>query len=156
MKFFILAAGEQTRWGEQGFKQLVLIDNAPLLQRTISQFSSHGELFVVTHHNELSEFCRQLNVKVIDPLDHRFTASSALSTYKHWKGRTVILLGDVLYSDEAVAKIVACKERFKVLGSTVYGEIFAMTFTDKSGVSSSMRRTVRDAVQGGRGKLWEV
>ena len=154
MTFFILAAGQQTRWGEGKLKQLIRVPTMNLISRTYKQFSKHGEVKVVTIHDAI----KQLFPKeaIINPRDHRYTTTSMLSTEDHWKQRSTILLGDVYYSDEAVKTIVQNKDPFKVCGSFIQVEIFAISFTDNDGVKSALVKAIENADSGGRGKLWEV
>lgn len=154
MKFFILAAGQQTRWGNRGLKQLVTINKKPLIRRTYEQFSKHGTVHIVTIHKDI----RRLFPKetIITPEDYRYTITSALSTQDHWDQRSTILLGDVYYTDEAVKTIVQNNDPFKVFGSARHVEIYAISFTDKDGVIEAAEQGVKNADEGGRGKLWEI
>lgn len=154
MNIFILAAGDQHRWVGSEFKQLVLVPDIPLIVRTFNQFSLFGSVYVVTKHLAIASLFPPH--QVIMPADNRFTAATLRSTSLKWRRRTVVLLGDVYYSAQAVETIMTCKQRFAALGSPTFGEIFAFSFTKSSDVRVACRRAIKDAESGGRGKLWEV
>lgn len=154
MRFFILAAGQQTRWvsEEHKLKQLLPCPVEPLIKRTDRLFSDHGEVFVVTVHEDIAKLFKN----VIIPKDNRYTVSTIYSTAKHWRRRCVILLGDVYYSEDYVAAIVGSNKGLEFFGSNVYGEIFAVSFVKYYKFKSYLIKAIKHADGGGRGKIWEA
>ncbi|MEV4672169.1 hypothetical protein AB0K34_11005 [Actinomadura sp. NPDC049382] len=137
MRVIIACAGPQTKWKNHlGVpSHLVPVDGEPLLHRTIRQARA---------------VCRDVHVTAPD--DDRYTVlgvsrhvrgpehdNEYVSTRGLWNdtGRTVLLLGDVYFTDVAIARIVYRPEReYRVFGrrggssvtGTPWGEIFAASW----------------------------
>lgn len=137
MRVIIACAGPQTKWGGHlGVpSHLVSVDGEPLLHRTIRQ------ALTVTR-----------DVHVTTPDDDRYAvlgvsrhvrgpdyANEYVSTRDLWNetGRTVLLLGDVYFTDAAISRISHRMEReYRVFGrrgasritGTPWGEIFAASW----------------------------
>ena len=145
----ILCAGEQTRWGDPNNpKQLVDVGGEPLLARIVRQCRRAGhEPVIVTHDERLL-----LSEKVYTPGKRRWTIETLLSTRFMWDDRTVVLLGDVIYTRDALDKILASRELFQVFGRKElryrlvgrYYEIFALSFdqTQAGRVEDTLKRAV--------------
>lgn len=136
-RVIIAAAGSQHKWGGHlGVpKHLAPVDGEPLLARTIRQARTLTE-----------------DVHLTCPDDPRYTLPGAtthvrrphapneyISTRTLWNpsGRTILLLGDVYFTDHAIATIATVTEPgFRVFGrphqshitGTPYGEIFAASW----------------------------
>ncbi len=133
MIVLILAAGEQTRWGDNGRpKQLVDIGGEPLLVRLVRQCRERGhEPVVVTHDDRL-----KLSQRTFAPAARRWVVETLLFTRELWEPRTVVLLGDVVFTEEAIDKVLACRSPMQVFGRKElrwrlvgrYYEIFALSF----------------------------
>lgn len=136
MRVIIACAGPQTKWNNHlGVpSHLVPVGGEPLLYRTVRQALTLTE-----------------DVYVTAPPDERYDAAGVV---RHWpgpaaneyaasrrcwddEGRTVLMLGDVYFTDQAIAKIRAHDEReYRVFGrrgasritGTPYGEIFAASW----------------------------
>ena len=145
----VLAAGAHERWSGQRAKQLVAIANELLLERT--QRQAGDNCIVVTHLPAIQRHSRAYFI----PENHRWTVETLLSTKCKRGDRTVVLLGDVVYSDEAMARILAFDGPVAVFGCQ--WEIFAVSFSAKAqfAVEAALTVALVDAHQGGRGKLWE-
>lgn len=151
MKILILAAGEQTRWGDpDNPKQLVDIAGEPLLARIVRQCRAAGcEPVIVSHDERL-----WLSDEHFVPAMRRCTCETLLHTRSLWKGRTIVLLGDVIYSPGAFEKIVASRELLQVFGRQElryrivgrYYEIFALSFD--ATVHERMAQMLLDCVLG--------
>ena len=145
----ILCAGEQTRWGDNGNpKQLVDVGGEPLLARIVRQVRRAGhEPVIVTHDERLT-----LSDRTYAPDKRRWTVETLLSTRFLWDDRTVVLLGDVIYTRDALDKILASRELFQVFGRKElryrlvgrYYEIFALSFDQSQAdrVEDTLRRAV--------------
>lgn len=148
----IPAAGESERWHGECPKQLVDIAGEPLLKRTLRQLEALGQsATVVTHKSEIEAAARDCH----RPQERRWLAETVLSTHRLWGDRTVILLGDVVWADEALRHIVTADCSPRVYGN--YNEIYAIAFDrgDWERVVQALKRAKEDAEAGGRGKLWQ-
>ena len=117
----ILCAGEARRFGGE-VKQLLTIGSDTILGRTLKQ-TAHMDPVVVTHLEEI----KQASPRWFEPEHRQYTVDTLRSTRKLWGHVTVVLLGDVLYSDETMRDILGCEE------TTVFGdkwEVYAVVFTD--------------------------
>jgi hypothetical protein len=144
----VLAAGLQTRWQENGHKQLAVIQGKPLIKHTLDKTTN---ALVITHHEKLQIYPHAV------PSKHYFILETLLSTQALWKQQTVILLGDVFFGKQDLQKVLEFKGEFAVFGSKSQVEIFALSFSSRSHaqIKKHLHIALSDAYQGGRGKLWE-
>ena len=156
----IMAAGENKRWGDD-CKQLVDIAGEPLIMRTIRQL--RAMLFnpiVVTHNNEIKAVLDEEKVDMIEPLFRYWLVESILSTVHYWKGRMIILLGDVVWSDEALEKVLFDNRPVAVYGT--HAELYALCWDATTiAMIPTFRKVRKHAIQsrsraGSCGKLWNV
>ena len=139
MKVFIMAQGKGSRWDHDvptisNYKQLLEIrPGERIIQRTIRQFSKYNPIVIAN-----GDFAD--HVLMMRSL-HEPTGSineGILSLYEDWNnvGYTTILLGDVVFSNDAVRKIINCEHDFTIFcrdgANKVTGkdarEIFALKF----------------------------
>jgi hypothetical protein len=118
----ILCAGDAIRMnGVQ--KQLLPIGQTTILGRILNQMYQYDQrVIVVTHDPEIA----LLHDLAYNPENRNTTCETLLSTSKLWDDRTIVLLGDVIYSREVLNEIVNCHESIKVFGNSA--EIFALVF----------------------------
>lgn len=126
----IACGGDQKRWTSSGSKHLVDIGGEPLLHRTVRQARAIGTVHVAGPY-DLPERID------LDP----YPALGELNKYydsRHvWGDRTVILLGDVCYTDDAIDLIRSNADEwvwFSRMGASRltggrWGEGFAQAFT---------------------------
>ena len=135
----VLAAGEGKRWGNYTGvpKHLLEIEGESLIQRTTKQISAYADrTFVVgtdsSYKTDFSElFVPEQKQPALEM--HKFSSSEEL-----WSERTVLLFGDVYYTDEAISTIVQDTEDFTFFlrsGASSFtqkphGEIYAFSFWD--------------------------
>lgn len=154
-RVLILASGQHHRWQGQRAKQLVPIAGEILLERTQRQVG--GPCVTVTHLPAIQRFAQE---HFVTPM-RRWTVETLATTCTLWQERTIVLLGDVCYSDEAMEAILAYDGRLAVFGCE--WEIFGLSFhTDICtsinawpSVNMALKIALADAYRGGRGKLWE-
>jgi len=163
-KIIILCAGEGTRWGNHMDlpKQLIAINGESLLHRMIRLFGSHGYHDVSIVSND--ERMNLPECGFFRPPQCRWIAETFLSTRPLWADKTIVLLGDVFFTENAVEKIASFKEGVHVYGrpgrslytGCCYGEIFAVVFdqSQRDNVIKHAEIACQDAQTGGRGKLW--
>jgi hypothetical protein len=138
-RVLVLAAGEGSRWSNyRGTpKHLAVIDGEPVIHRTVRQFSSYASDIVVVGvyqmqgsklYSPAADVSREMN---------KFDSSMDM-----WlpNGRTVIVFGDVYFTDEAVRTIMTNQDDWRFYlrpgPSSITGkdckEIFAVTFDDSA------------------------
>lgn len=167
----IPCAGSATRWGNylDRPKHLISIEGEVLVQRTIRQFMDVGDIFVVSQDDryDLPDsvlYGPHLNEANLD-------VDKVLSSIDLWSesNRTIVLFGDVWFSDTAARVISSWKRReiryfgregpSSVTGSA-WGELFGFSFwpEDHRAVRASIKLAL-NAHRAGiseRSSLWEV
>lgn len=164
-KVLILCAGDGTRWNNYlGVpKQLISINEEPLLKRTVRLLCENGcsNITIISHDD-------RLNIEGCDffkPPRYRWTVETLLSTCPLWAKKTLVLLGDVFFTKQAMTTITMPSQGIHVYGRfglniftfTGHGELFAISF-DKSNhykIKEHLNIARSHALSGGRGKLWE-
>ncbi len=139
MNPLILAAGTQQRWGEKPIKQLLTINDTTILERIVK----YTKGIVVTRNQELIS---RFYPAIIQPDKYQYTSETLLSTLVWWEGRTVILLGDVIYSHNILDKIMQCQDKFRVFGNE--WEIFALSFCSHIRIKDMLELTIKQAERG--------
>ena len=165
----ILASGHQQRWIVSSketipHKQLVLVEGEVLLQRTLRQLSKRWEArpLVVTHHPEIAKaIAKHADVLELPPKKRRWISETALSSQSHWGDPTLILPGDVYWTDDALD--VACN--FNIGGPIRYllteaaqgDDILGLWFRrrHRSRVATALNHAMLHAKLGKSGKLWQ-
>lgn len=118
MRWLILCAGKATRWQEhKGMpKQLVKLRGEPILHRTVRLAHEHDpaadvKIVVENHLDPTWQVPGSRRVKArLDP--DRRQADKLLSSMHHWDpdGRTIVLYGDVYFTDDAITAIAAATD----------------------------------------------
>lgn len=149
----IPCGGDQSRWNGPGRKQLIEIDGAPLLERTLRQVRqrySESDIRVLADVDEIV----RLWPSAFMPEQHR-TLCESLNSMPVDRDRVTILLGDVLFTDAALDRI-ATDERNPQ--TTFYGadfEIYAINLS-----AEELRRLSSEVVASSDpevlGKLWNL
>jgi len=164
-KILILCAGDGTRWDNYlGVpKQLIPINGEPLLNRTLRLLCDHGynDIAIIAHDNRLN----LKGVEFFKPPQFRWTIETLLSTQPLWAEKTIVLLGDVFYTNQALATILSSNQGVHVYGRhgqnlftyTPHGELFAISFEENDHYKMKKHLNIArsDAFSGGRGKIWE-
>lgn len=128
----ILAAGEQDRWKMDGppyHKQLLDAGGETIIARIVRQCQERGIMapVVVTHHERIMKALP--GTWVFKPNRRRWTVETLYSTRQMWRGRVIVLLGDVFYSSATMNKIFAVRTApMRVFGNEY--EIFALSFNE--------------------------
>jgi hypothetical protein len=162
----ILCAGDGARWKNYlGVpKQLAPLGGVPVLKRSIELVRELTGCVpvVVTADERLS----QSAPRVFYPARRRWIVETLAGTANLWGQRTVVLLGDVFYSREAMRAIFGFQRDLVFFGRAGasfisgkrYGEIFAITFTAPVAwlVLRGLENVIHQAEHGARGKLREL
>lgn len=139
-RIIIVAAGNSKRWNDYGGipKHLVPIENVPLIHRTINQLMQAGmtDLVLVAYDDRYGT-CRLVVTK---PTESILPDTGIGHSYAHWcyTGRTIVIFGDVVFSNEAISILLKEHPSNDVMwygrlgASTTTGhawkEMFAMSF----------------------------
>ncbi len=114
MNIFIACAGLGTRWNNYNNteKQLVNIDNKPLLIRTINQikqYLNYNKIYILVNENNKDKFLLNEiinNSEIITLKNNDIHNVPALYTIKDMLvNNTLLLLGDVYFTDNALLQI---------------------------------------------------
>ena len=130
MTVLSLCAGNATRFNGE-LKQLLPIGGGEtILGRQLRQVKNFGvpeeDIFVVTRSAEIVEYTAKLGIQTEYPSSCSKTCDTALSTHKLWGEKTVILLGDVIYSNDVIKIILSVDTPIKFFGDL--WEIYAVAF----------------------------
>ncbi len=161
-KVVILAAGDGERWGDYlGVpKQLISINGESLLERMVRLVRRNGihDIDVVA----IDERLRIPGCGFYRPERRRWTVESMLSSRGLWKEDTIVLLGDVYFTDRAIRRVARYDGPLRVFGryegsiltGHPYGEVFALRFRDGQGVRIAQH--LQSVVDSGGGGLWRL
>lgn len=154
----IFCGGPLIMWkdadGIERSKQMMLFDGEPLLHRTVKQMTARGfseqDIVIVTAHPKIHRV-PGASVAVLDwgERPERKDIIFGLEwTRPYWgHDRTIMLLGDVFFTDEAIDEIVGYDglyTNFLLDASNrntggPYAEIYAISFDGREGLSVFMR-----------------
>lgn len=137
LSVFILCAGDGARWNNylEVPKQLITFGGETLIQRTvrlIEKRKAAGIVYCVARDSRVS----LLNHETLVFGSTDSIAETVLTTRPYWSDRNVFLLGDVFYSDLAVARLLESRRALTFGGrpwpsSLVkcgHGEMFSLKF----------------------------
>ena len=145
----ILASGTQERWNKNNnskhkIKQLLPVKGEILIERIQRQFEST----VITHNEKIIRHSGD----VFKPEKYSVTIETLLSTSEVWQYQTIILLGDVFYSDSCVEIIKEFKGEIMFFGTK--DEIFAISFNNHNRVKNCLNAVLKRNRFDGR--LWQL
>ena len=161
----ILASGVAQRWEGIEHKQLVPVAGEPLLLRTLDQLAQRCDArpVVVTHQQKIASVVADIaDVVVLQPNERRWTVETALSSRGEWGDPTLLLAGDVYWTDAAID--LACNFnsggpiRYLVTKSGVGDDILGVWFRrrHRHRVARALNHAIEHAkLRGGAGKLWQ-
>jgi hypothetical protein len=125
----ILCAGKATRL-QGAMKQLLPVPGPRrecFLTRIIRQTRQRGGLpQIVTNRGILHRLAHSADVSVINPGETDYTCETLSLTVHQWKERTIILLGDTIYSASVMDSIFTIDDPCSVWGNE--WEIYAISF----------------------------
>ncbi len=115
-RVFILCAGVDNDAGDIR-KDLLKIAGEEILRRTIRLFKTYepdSEICIVTQHEEIKNNVKELKddkIFFINPAKRRYPLETMLSTQEKWVEKNIIVHGDVVFSSDAVKKIVSVENK---------------------------------------------
>ena len=163
MKVLIVAAGEGVRWENYRNvpKHIVEVEGQVLLHRTYAQFKRYTDNIVIVSTDPRYAIGQTYAPLVGDFFDF----GKIYSSYPIWdEERTIIVFGDVYFTDEAVETIMSNEDDFKFFlrkdKSSYTGknhkEIFGLAFC--SGMNQRIKSAIETLIerrQGGAG-AWRL
>lgn len=162
MHALLLCAGSQRRFkGRPEAKQLVTILGEPVLDRTIRQLRdlSVTGITVISANPDL----QRTGAAFFTPDRHRWLAETMLSSRPLWSGRTLFLLGDVVFSDKAIQAMVTAQGNPRFMGRAAanpytmcpWSELFGLVVDepDFERVEDLLNKAIAHGLNGGPGKL---
>ncbi|MCA9231297.1 MAG: NTP transferase domain-containing protein [Planctomycetales bacterium] len=160
----ILASGSAQRWEGLEHKQLALVDGEPLLCRTLRQLADRLDVrpVVITHHPQIAlSVADQAEVLELPPGSRRWIADSALASRGLWGDPTLLLAGDVFWTEEAMD--IACGMnsggplRYLITRASLGDDILGVWFRrrHRNQFATALQHAVRHAEQGANAKLWQ-
>jgi hypothetical protein len=138
VRILILCAGEGSRWGNYTGvpKHRVVVEDEVLIERTVRQFLKYTDDIVVVANDGSDNIPGTTNY-IAKKNESPTIMDKFLSSQEQWSDtKTIIVYGDVYFTDEAVEMIVTndgpiCfylrKTRSKITGKG-WGEIFGISF----------------------------
>ena len=121
----ILAAGEARRFDGIS-KQLLNVKDEMIIERIVRQVTHRGcSPYVITDNKEIINALSIWRF-VFRPVSHKVTCDTFLNTQELWNDRTIILLGDVIYSKKLMDSIFIYDKSIRVFGNQ--WEVFAISF----------------------------
>lgn len=109
-RIFILCAGKNTKY--YGItRQLLKINGEEILRRTIRLIKEecNDEIFIITNNYIIENNIKNLydgGVVIFHPAGERYHMESLYSTKKEWVERNIFLFGDIVFSKQAIKKIL--------------------------------------------------
>ena len=109
-RIFILCAGKNTKY--YGItRQLLKINGEEILRRTIRLIKEecNDEIFIITNNYIIENNIKNLydgGIVIFHPAGERYHMESLYSTKKEWVERNIFLFGDIVFSKQAIKKIL--------------------------------------------------
>ena len=123
---FIMCAGPPRIINGTCTQLLPLNKGETFLSRQLKQTKGYSR-HIVTSTPEIKDFAIKHNVPVIKPESERSACNSILSTKHLWTDRVVILLGDVIFANKVMKKILNHTDRVMFSGDQY--ESYALSFS---------------------------
>lgn len=166
MRAFILCAGDGKRWDNYlGLKkQLIIFNKETLIERTVRILNQYSinDIFIVTKCSSIDS----VHCSRIAPKEYSCIAETLLSSSSAWGMSNIVLLGDVFYTNKAIAKIVHPMNAIQFYGrpwpsrytNCVHGEIFGFSFKEsfRKELTKHLSLVANYHKRGGLGNLWNI
>ena len=173
MTILILCAGESKRFKWEGIsKHRLPVFGEELLSRTVRQCKDRvgytDEISIVTNDFSITDgltgemYCYRekdddVDYSIYTPEKYDYICQTLKSTRNIWgDDRTIVLLGDVLYSEYIIDRVFSKHPPILFYGSIVHKEIYALAFTDKPEIIWALDRVDERVVEGFHGQLWQL
>lgn len=129
-KVLIPCAGEQSRWHLPIPKQMAMVGNEQLLSRIVRQIRKRMSNYPHIISNQ--KCLRAYSTNYVCPKKHANLCETLISVEPIWgKDWTMILMGDVYFSDGLMDTLYDHKEAYDFHFYGTPDEIYACTYTDR-------------------------
>jgi len=144
-RVIILAAGDAVRFNHVKKQMLPINRGDTIIGRIIKQCSLMGysPIIAVKDMDSMLGYQVRYSQRIYIVNNSNTTCNTILSTKELWRERTIILLGDVIYSPETISKIFDYHGDFRVYGNSQ--ELFAVVFHEcvKDNVIKALEKASR-------------
>jgi len=166
MKVLIFCAGGSAKWGYYlGIpKPLILLNKESILGRTLRLLKKQKvkDITIVA----TDPILKQQGYDFFEPQASRWFVETLISTEKLWDEHTVVLMGDVFYTPEALKTILSPNNSsIKFYGRAgkslfshkAHGELFGISFSknDSALIHEHAQKVIKAAKSMGHGKAWQ-
>jgi len=155
-RVLLMCAGVGSRWAREEPKQFVDIDGEPLIERTLRLLGGQPLVIVARHARFDAVATGKATVSTHHPASHETLLDSIYCTQLELgtATRTIVLLGDVLYTEACLELIFGLATDFAVVGDDM--EIFGMTYTEvhHKALMALMEQLRKDAPIDGRPRTY--
>ena len=143
MKILILACGSQGRflYKDYGIKQLLKINGETLIDRMIRQCKPYSKPCVVSWREELV----RPDADYFTPVNCLYVVDTLLDCEAMYEEQTVVLLGDVYYTDDCFRQIMEYKGQTAFF--TDLNDIFAISFNKDFDLNFYVKKTYHDFLE---------
>jgi hypothetical protein len=148
---YIMAGGIEDKWGHGSSRYTINVYGQALLLRTVKQFKEVDSICVVSNNPDVISLLKDNGVKVLKNVKNS-VVSSIYANIRGGYDRYSILLGDVLYSNSAVQRVLYCNADYRFFGNKF--DIFALSFNSEffDEVVSSLHITANNT----KGNMWNL
>lgn len=148
----IMAAGDGSRFGRYPTaKQLLPIPGGDtVIGRIITQVKGYGyDPVIVTHNPDIAS----VTTNAFVPENRETLCNSIISSQSLWSERTIIILGDVIFTEHGMKQVFLVNRPVNVVGNEA--EMYALTFhhTEEEFVLESLQAASKFTHGASKGKL---
>jgi hypothetical protein len=152
----LILCEEDKQWNSPIPKQIVPVYGEQLLFRAVRQIRKRMNNFPHVISNQ--KCLRNYSTNYVIPSDHKYQSTILRSIFPIWGNDwTMILLGDVLYSETLMDLIYSQREKFHYHFYGTSQDIFALSFTDNNAIKDALVGVNTHVLfEGGRGTLMDL
>lgn len=163
----IMCGGNGQRWANYMgiLKQQISFGGETLLERTVRLLQERdvADITVVLGKNSMLAWDK---TRIMEVRSSGWITEGLEETQRKWRGRTIILLGDVFYTEPAIDRILSSNISpvfFGRSGASLrtgkpYRELFGMGFDVSSAdqILKALENVHQHTISGGGGRLWQL
>ncbi len=166
MKVLIFCAGGSAKWGYYlGIpKPLILLNKESILGRTLRLLKKLKVIDITIVATD--PILKQPNCDYFEPASSRWFVETLISTEALWQEKTVVLMGDVFYTQEALKTILNTESKTmkfygrpgkSLFSHKAHGELFGISFpkSDSALIHEHAQKVIKAAKSMGHGKAWQ-
>lgn len=144
----VLVLCVEEKWDSPIPKQIISVYGEQLIARTVRQIRKRMNNYPHIISNQ--KCLRTYSTNYISPSKHKCSCETLNSIVPIWGNDwTMVLMGDVLYSDASIDLIYSQREKFHYHFYGTSHDIFALTFTDNDLIKDALDKI-------NNGNLWDL